>query len=368
LLDTGRHFLPVPFVKRFIDLMALHKLNTLQFHLTEDQSWRIEIKKYPRLTEVGSVRDESPLRGNRKVGDGQPYGPFFYTQDHIREIVAYAAQRHVTVVPEIEMPGHSRAALAAYPELSCNGRPLKVYCAGNDQVFQFNRDVLMEVMALFPSIFIHIGGDECPKNRWNACAKCKARMEHEGLTSAEKLQGWFIKQMDVFLAAHGRRLIGWGEILEGSLASGAAVMSWRGNKAGIAAAKAGHDVVMAPAGECYLNYPQSKVEGEPAEAGSGYVPLYTVYGFEPAPAELSEEQKSHIIGVQGCLWSEYLFEPKDVEYFAFPRLCALSEVAWTPKPRKDYNEFWDRINFHIERLKVLGVNFRPLTPDQKRRL
>jgi hexosaminidase len=373
LLDVGRHFLPLPFVKKFIDLMALHKLNMLNLHLTEDQGWRIEIKKYPRLTEVGSIRDESPMRGNRKVGDGKPYGPYFYTQDQIREIVAYATERHVTVMPEIEMPGHSRAALAAYPELSCKGRPLKVktkwggegevYCAGNDQVFQFNRDVLAEVMALFPSTFISIGGDECSKSRWNACAKCKARMAHEGLKSGEELQGWFIKQMDTFLAAHGRRLIGWGEIMQGGLAPGAAVMSWRGVGAGVAAAKAGHDAVISPTSHCYFDYYQSRLQGEP-EAIGGYLPLCTAYGFDPTPAALSEEQKSHVMGTQGCLWSEFLFEPKDVEYAAFPRLCALSEVAWTPKDKKNFNEFRNRINFHVERLKVLEVNFRPLTPDQ----
>ena len=374
MLDSCRHFLPVPFVKKFIDLLALQKMNTLHWHLTDDQGWRIEIKKYPRLTEVGSIRSESPVHGNRNKGDGVPYGPFFYTQDQIRDVVAYAASRHVTVVPEIEMPGHALGALTAYPELSCTGGPFKprtrwgvegdVYCAGNDRTIQFNKDVLTEVMGLFPGSFLHIGGDECPKDRWNRCPKCKARMADKGLKSAHELQSWFVRQMVQFTSDHGRRLIGWDEILEGGMAPGAAVMSWRGVNGGIQAASEGHDVVMCPGSHCYLDHAQSHMPGEP-EAIGGYLPLAQVYSYEPTPAKLEADKKKHIMGVQGNLWSEYLWEPKDVEYFGYPRACALSEVAWTPADKKNFGDFWSRLEQHVKRLDLLKVNYRHLSPDQK---
>ncbi len=371
-LDVGRHFMPVEFVKRYIDLIALHKMNVFHWHLTEDQGWRIEIKKYPRLTEVGSIRKESPKKGARNEGDGTPYGPFFYTQEQVREVVAYAAARHVTVVPEIEMPGHSLAALVAYPELSCTGGPFDVrtkwgvepdiYCAGNDRVFPFIEDVLNEVLALFPSPFIHIGGDEAPKDRWNQCPKCQARIKAEGLKDTHELQSWFIKRIDRFLASKGRRLIGWDEILEGGLAPGAAVMSWRGIDGGIAAAKADHDVVMTPTSHCYLDYAQARGPGEP-EAIGGYVPLRTVYALEPTPAALPPDRHRRILGAQGNLWTEYLFTPADVEYFAFPRACALSEVVWSPAAARDYAGFRSRLARHLERLDALQVRFRPLSPE-----
>ncbi len=374
MMDSGRHFMPVPFVKKFIDLMALHKMNTMHWHLTEDQGWRIEIKKYPKLTQLGSIRAESPVRGNRNQGDGKPYGPFFYTQAEIRDVVAYAAARSVTIVPEIEMPGHALCALVAYPELSCTGGPFKartkwgveadVYCAGNDKVVQFNKDVLTEVMGLFPSKFIHIGGDECPKDRWKKCTKCQARMKSKGLKNTEELQSWFIQQIDQFIASKGRRLIGWDEILEGGLAPGAAVMSWRGTGGGIKAASEGHDVVMSPTSHCYLDYGQSNAGGEPETIG-GCLTLAKVYSYEPTPANLSPEKKKHIIGVQGNLWSEYLWDGNDVEYNGFPRGCAIAEIGWTPADKKDFSSFWNRMDTHGKRLDALKVNWRRLTPDQK---
>lgn len=373
MLDVSRHFLSVEYVKQFMDWMALHKINTLHLHLTDDQGWRIEIKKYPLLTQIGAVRAESPLKGNRKKGDGTPYGPFFYSQEQIRELVAYAAERHITLVPEIEMPGHARAALAAYPELSCTGGPFtprtswgieeEVYCAGNDKVLEFNQEVLKEVMELFPSKFIHVGGDECRKTRWDACAKCKQRIEREGLKDSHELQSWFIGEMEKFLSSHGRRLIGWDEILEGGLSPGATVMSWRGVQGGISAAKMGHDVVMSPKTHCYLDYNQSKMPGEPEGIGQ-CIPLPLVYSYEPVPRELTAEESRRILGVQGNLWAEYFFEPKDLEYFAFPRACALAEVAWTPAKLKNFPDFVGRLEKHGERLKALGINSRILTPDQ----
>ncbi|MCE5217737.1 beta-N-acetylhexosaminidase [bacterium] len=372
MLDVGRHYMPVEFVKKTIDLLALHKMNVLHWHLTEDQGWRLEIKKYPRLTEVGSVRRESPVKGNRKEGDGTPYGPFFYTQEEVREIVAYAAERHVTVVPEIEMPGHALGALVAYPELSCTGGPFEVrtrwgieddiYCAGKEEVFQFVEDVLTEVLDLFPSTFIHIGGDEAPKARWKECPRCQARMKAEGLKDEHELQSYFIRRIDKFLTEKGRRLIGWDEILEGGLASGAAVMSWRGIGGGVAAANAGHDVVMTPTTHCYLDYAQARGSDEP-EAIGGYLPLSVVYSYEPTPSQLSPAQHQYVVGVQGNLWTEYMHTPEEVEYFGFPRACALAEIGWTPSQLKDYASFRERLVTHLKRLDQMQVNYRRLTPE-----
>ena len=368
MLDVCRHLLEVKDVEAFIDAMALHKLNSLHFHLTDDQGWRIEIKKYPKLTEAGAWRSESPRRGNRNAGDGQRYGGFF-TQEQLRGLVAYAAKRHITIVPEIEMPGHGLAALSAYPELGCTGGPYHprtrwgvepdVFCAGNDQTFRFLEDVLTEVLAIFPSKIIHVGGDECPKDRWNQCPKCKARMEANGLKNAHELQSYFISHFDRWLGAHGRRLLGWDEILEGGLAPGAAVMSWRGVKGGIEAAKAGHDVVMTPTSHLYLDYAQSKAAGEPESIG-GLVTLRTVYGFNPVPAEFTPEQAKHVLGAQGNLWSEYLFGFREVQYFAFPRLCALSEVAWSPQAQRDYADFLRRLPRLLARLDARGIGHRRL--------
>lgn len=369
LVDPARHFVPIEFLKRFVDLMALHKLNSLQLHLTDDQGWRLEIRKHPRLTEVGAVRAESPRPGHRDEGDGTPYGPFFYTRGEIRELVHHAAARHVTLVPEIEIPGHFRAALAAYPEYSCTGGPFLVrtrwgvepdiLCAGNDRAIDFVRDVLGEVCDLFPGPFIHIGGDEAPRDRWKNCPRCQARLQTEGLAHEAQLQTWLNHRLEQFLASRGRRLIGWDEILEGGLTPGAAVMSWRGTEGGLAAASAGHDVVMSPTSHCYFDYAQSQAPGEPESIG-GFIPLATVYAFEPVPASLPESKRRHLLGAQGNLWSEYLWEPRDVEYFAFPRAAALAEVLWSPAEARNYAGFLQRLDVHLRRLDQLGVNYRRL--------
>jgi hexosaminidase len=371
LLDPARHFWRVEFIKRFVDLMALHKFNRLQLHLTDDQGWRFEVKKHPRLTQIGSVRRESPRAGNRDQGDGVPYGPFFYSQDELRDLIAYAGRRHVVLVPEIELPGHFLAAVAAYPELSCRGQPVSVrtrwgiepdiLCAGNDAAIAFARDILDEVCAVFPGPFVHIGGDEAPRDRWKACPKCQARIKAEGLKNEAELQTWLNRRLEEFLASKGRRLIGWDEILEGGLTPGAAVMSWRGMEGGVAAAEAGHDVVMAPTSHCYFDYAQGRGPDEPESIG-GFIPLETVYGFEPVPARLAVERRRHILGVQGALWGEYLRTPRDVEYFAFPRALALAEVAWSRAGARDYAGFKSRLTVHFERLDRLGVQYRRPTP------
>ena len=373
MLDVCRHFMPKEFVKKFIDLLALHKYNTFHWHLTDDQGWRIEIKRYPRLTEVGAWRKET-LVGRLdwrnpnyvEVYDGKPHGGF-YTQDDIREIVAYARARHVNVVPEIEMPGHAQAAIAAYPELGNTGEPIGVRTKWgiSEHVFNveestiaFLQNVLDEVLGLFPSPFIHIGGDECLKTQWKASPAAQARMKELGLVNEEELQSYFIRRMDQFLAARGRRLIGWDEILEGGLAPGATVMSWRGEAGGIAAARAGHDVVMAPNTWTYFDYYQSDDrDAEPLAIG-GYISLEKAYSYEPIPPDLSADEAKHVLGTQAQLWTEYMPDPKHVEYMAYPRACAHAEVAWTPAARKDYADFQARLNTHLERLAILDVNYR----------
>lgn len=361
-LDAGRHFAPVRFVKKYIDLISRYKFNTFHWHLTDDQGWRIEIRKYPTLTAAGSWRRET-------MGDGVPHGGF-YTRDDIREVVDYARQRFVTVVPELEMPGHCMAALAAYPELSCTGGPFQVqtqwgvfddvYCAGNERTFYFLEDVLTEVMELFPGTFIHIGGDECPKTRWKVCPRCQARMAAEGLKTEHELQSYFIKRVEKFLGAHGRRLIGWDEILEGGLAPNASVMSWRGIQGGIDAAKAGHDVVMTPGTHCYFDHYQA-LTGEPMMVGD-LLPLEKVYSYEPVPAMLTGTEATHILGAQGNVWSEFMPQSKVVEYMAFPRACAMSEVVWSPAKVRDFRDFSSRMASHYERLLNRGVNVRIPSP------
>jgi hexosaminidase len=362
-LDVGRHFFPKEFIKKYIDLLAMYKLNMFHWHLTEDQGWRIEIKKYPRLTEIGAWRRES-------MDDGVPHGGF-YTQDDIREIVAYAKKRFITVVPEIEMPGHCLAALAAYPELSCSGGPFKVgtewgviydvYCAGNEKTFEFIQDVLTEVIDLFPSEFIHIGGDEVPKLRWQNCYKCQERIEDEGLKGEDELQSYFIKRIEKFLTGRGKRLVGWDEILEGGLAPNATVMSWRGTAGGIEAAKSGHDVVMSPTSHCYFDYYQGLFD-EPRGIG-GFLPIDKVYSYEPVPAELAADQALHILGAQANVWTEYIDDSAQVEYMLMPRLLALSEVVWSEKKLRNFADFSRRIVPHYDRLAAAAVNFRLPPPD-----
>jgi len=363
-LDVARHFFPVEFIKRFLDLMALHKLNVFHWHLTEDQGWRIEIEKYPNLTAIGSRRSATPIPADRNRLDGQPYGGF-YTQDQVKEVVAYAAERFITVVPEIEMPGHSVAALASYPELGCVGRGYEVrtrwgiaedvYCAGNDDVFTFLQDVLAEVMALFPGEYIHIGGDECPKVRWQACPKCQARIENEGLADEDELQSYFVQRSEKFLNRHNRRLIGWDEILEGGLPPNATVMSWRGMKGGIEAAEAGHDVVMTPNTHCYFDYYQSEDwENEPPAIGHT-LPLAKVYAFDPTDG-VSADNVHHVLGGQGNIWTEYIPTSDQVEYMAYPRAAALAEAVWSAQ--RDYDDFLRRLRVHLQRLDQLQVNYR----------
>ena len=376
-LDVGRHMFPVEFLKKYIDLLAMHKMNTFHWHLTEDQGWRIEIKKYPKLTEVGSKRSKSPLLEDRTKYDDKPYGGF-YTQEEVKEVVAYAKSRYITVVPEIEMPGHSVAALTSYPELGCTGGPYEVrvdwgiakdvYCAGNEKVYGFLEDVLTEVLALFPSEFIHVGGDECPKDRWSACEKCQAMIKKHNLKDEHELQSYFIKRMETFLNEKGRRLIGWDEILEGGLAPNAAVMSWRGVKGGIAAAKQNHDVVMTPYSNCYFDYYQSKDRESEPEAIGGFLPLETVYGFKPIPEELNEEEAKHVIGVQGNVWTEHMPVSTQVEYMAYPRASALSEVGWSQADARDYDDFQKRLKVMLKRMDLLNVNYRnPFVKREKKK-
>ncbi len=367
-LDVSRHFFTVEEVKRYLDIMALHKFNVFHWHLTDDQGWRIEIKKYPELTAVGSQRKETLIgHGGRPpfVYDGTPHGGF-YTQDQAREIVKYAADRFITVIPEIEMPGHAVAAIASYPWLSCTGKELEVqtrwgvfddvFCAGRDTVFVFLEDVLAEVAGIFPSEYIHIGGDECPKVRWENCPACQKRIKEEGLKDEHELQSWFITRMEKYLSSHGKKIIGWDEILEGGLAPGATVMSWRGIKGGIEAAKMEHDVIMTPTTHMYLDYYQGEPHGEPLAIG-GYLPLERVYSFEPLPDELSPEEQEYILGLQGNVWTEYISTMSHLEYMAFPRAFAVAETGWTPEMKKDFEEFLARLEILKERYDLIGINY-----------
>jgi len=367
-LDVGRHFMPVDFVKQYIDLLAMFKLNTFHWHLTEDQGWRIEIKKYPKLAHISSMRDETIVGhagGTNKTYDGIPQGGY-YTQDQIKDVVDYASKRFVTIIPEIEMPGHSQAVLAAYPQLSCTGGPFKVattfgvfndvFCAGNDSTYIFLQDVLDEVMALFPSKYIHIGGDEAPKARWHECPKCQALMKAEGLKDEHELQSYFVKRIEKYVLSKGRKIIGWDEILEGGLAPEATVMSWRGVAGGIAAAKQKHDVIMSANSNLYFDHYQADPETEPLAIG-GYLSLKTVYGFEPIPAELTPDEAKHIIGAQGQIWTEYMKTPGSVEYMLLPRLFALSEIDWSSKEQKNWYDFRNRLDNSIQRMVVMGLNY-----------
>jgi hexosaminidase len=363
-LDVCRHMFPVEFIKKYIDLLSMYKINNLHWHLTEDQGWRIEIKKYPLLTEIGSMRASSPI-GHNSGDDNQPYGGF-YTQEEAREIVKYASERYVNVIPEIELPGHAMAALAAYPELSCTGGPFEVYtkwgvtddiyCAGKEEVFTFLEDVLTEVIGIFPSTYIHIGGDEAPKTRWDACPLCQNRMKSEGLKDSRELQSYFIHRIEKFLSQNGRQIIGWDEILEGGLAPGATVMSWRGTEGGIQAARLAHNVIMTPGFPCYFDHYQGNPAGEPLGFG-GYNSLKNVYDYEPIPAILTPDEARYILGSQGNVWTEYITNSDHVEYMAFPRAIALAEVNWSAKENRDWNNFMERFVKHTSRLKERGVNF-----------
>jgi hexosaminidase len=366
-LDVGRHFFPVEFVKKYIDLLAMYKMNTFHWHLTEDQGWRIEIEEYPALTEVGAYRKETILARNFDpyIGDRKPYGGY-YTQDEIREVVEHARRRYVNVIPEIEMPGHSLAALAAYPELACTEGPFEVatvwgvhediYCP-SERTFTFLEHVLTEVMGLFPSSYIHIGGDEAPKARWESSQLAQEVMRREGLADENELQSYFIRRIEPFLLAHDRRLIGWDEILEGGLAPQATVMSWRGTAGGIEAAKQGHDVIMTPTSHVYFDYYQGDPLFEPLAIG-GYTPLEKVYGFEPVPEELTPEEAQHILGAQGNVWTEYMTTTSYVEYMILPRMLALAEVVWSAEEARDWNRFVRALPDQLRYLDAQRLTYR----------
>jgi hexosaminidase len=377
-LDVARHFQPKQVVLKFIDTLALHKLNVLHWHLVDDQGWRIEIKQYPKLTQVGAWRKETRVgkEGESDKFDGTPHGGF-YTQEEIREVVEYARRRFITVVPEIEMPGHAQAAIASYPELGTTGQPVEVmtYWGVSQNIFNveestiaFLQNVLDEVLALFPSKFIHIGGDEAVKDQWRASPRVQERMRELGVKNEEKLQSWFIRRMDQFLTARGRRLVGWDEILEGGLADGATVMSWRGVRGGIEAAKSGHDVVMAPSQYTYFDHYQSRGADEPLAIG-GFTPLEKVYAYEPVPDALNGAERLRVLGAQGQLWTEYIPTAEHLEYMAWPRLCALAEVVWTPRELRVWPSFQWRLRTHVLRLQGLGVRYRspnkPVVPPAR---
>lgn len=370
-LDVSRHFFDVGFVKRYIDILAIHKLNVFHWHLVDDQGWRIEIKKYPRLTEVGAWRvdrEDRPwnAREPQRPDEKATYGGS-YTQEEIKEIVAYAAERYITVVPEIEMPAHVGSALAAYPEYSCTGGPFTVppgsvwpitdiYCAGKDETFAFLEDVLTEVIELFPSQYIHIGGDEADKTEWRRCRDCQAKIHKEGLGDEDELQSYFVKRIEQFLISKGRKLIGWDEILEGGLAPEATVMSWQGFEGGIAAARSGHHAVMTPVSHCYFNIYQGDPATEPISY-RGLITLQKVYSFEPVPQELTPEEGKYIIGAQGCLWTEYVTDGKTAEHMILPRLTALSEVVWSSPERRTWEGFSTRLPKMMERFDAMGLAY-----------
>jgi hexosaminidase len=366
-LDVARHFSDVATIKAFIDQLVYHKINHFHWHLTDDQGWRIEIKKYPKLTKISSQR-KGTLIGHYNDQphqfDGKPYGGF-YTQEEIKEIVSYASERFITVIPEIEMPGHAQAVLAAYPELSCEankqyevwqlwGVSDNVFCP-TEATFSFLEGVIDEVIELFPSQYIHIGGDECPKIKWKESAFCQALIKEKGLKNEHGLQSYFIQRMEKYINAKGRQIIGWDEILEGGLAPNSTVMSWRGIEGGIEAAKQKHDVIMTPTSHCYLDYYQSTHPDEPLAIG-GFLPLKKVYNYEPIPVELTEAESKYILGTQVNLWTEYIPNKTKLNYMAFPRLCALSETAWSTKAVRNFDKFIPRLTKHIERLQLMGIN------------
>ncbi|MAD98101.1 MAG: beta-N-acetylhexosaminidase [Flavobacteriaceae bacterium] len=377
-LDVARHFFSVDFIKRYLDLMAMLKMNTFHWHLTEDQGWRIEIKKYPKLQEIAAFRNETLIghySDQPHQFDGKKYGGY-YTQKEIKEIVAYASERQITVIPEIEMPGHSRAAIAAYPELGCTGEQISVatkwgvfedvYCP-SETTFQFLEDVIDEVVELFPGKYIHIGGDEAPKTQWKNSALCQQIIREKGLKDEHELQSYFITRMEKYINSKGKQIIGWDEILEGGLAPNATVMSWRGTNGAVEAAKEGHNVILTPGSHCYFDHYQSDNENEPLAIG-GFLPLERVYSFEPIPEELNAKEGKFVLGAQGNVWTEYIKTPSQVEYMVFPRAIALSEVVWSAKENRDYGDFVGRLEFFNQRLDAKKVNYANHLYDVKGKL
>lgn len=368
-LDCSRHFFPVEFVKRYIDIAALHGCNRLHWHLTDDQGWRFEVKRYPRLTEVGALRHNTVIGHNLPITDGTPYGGY-YTQEECRDIVRYAAERHITIMPEVDLPGHMVAALASYPELGCTGGPYDVWnmwgisddvlCAGNPAVIEFIKGVLAELIDVFPSKLIHLGGDECPKIRWQHCEKCQQKIKDLGLVEKpgqpveSQLQNWVMHEAELFLEANGREMIGWDEILDGGVSETASIMSWRGLEGGIAAARTGHKVVMTPTAHCYLNFYQSKNHDAEPFSFDAYLPLSQVYAIPVVPKELTEEESRYILGCQGNLWCEYITHPEQAEWMLLPRLAALSEAMWMPVDARSYEAFLGRLPHLTQYYDVMG--------------
>lgn len=391
-LDVGRHIFPLDFIKKYIDLIAMHKMNTFHWHLTEDQGWRIEIKKYPKLTEIGSKR-YGTIKGrfHKEAGNDETEYGGFYTQEEIKEVVKYAKERHVSIIPEIELPGHASAAIASYPFLSCfpneptfvtnnmgskagklaqaNGTPKivqetwgvfdDVFCAGNEKTFEFLENVLNEVIPLFPSEYIHIGGDECPKSNWKRCSNCQKRIQENQLADEHELQSYFIQRIEKYLNAKGKKIIGWDEILEGGLAPNATVMSWRGEKGGIEAAKQHHDVIMTPGTHCYFDKYQVDTKDQAKEplAIGGFLSIEKVYNYNPIPDELAPDEKKYVLGAQGNVWTEYMKTTDYVEYMILPRMTALSEAVWSPNEAKNWNDFKTRLNTMKLRYEAMNLNY-----------
>lgn len=370
-LDVSRHFMPMDFVLRYIDLLAMHRMNVFHWHLVDDQGWRLQIDRYPLLTEVGAWREDRSIEhwNHRPLSNSdapKTYGGF-YTKAEVQQVVAYAAERNITVIPEIEMPAHVMSALAAYPHLSCTCRNLGVppggvwpithiYCAGKEETFEFLENVLIEVMELFPSPIIHIGGDEADKTEWNKCTRCRQRMTDENLPDVHALQSYFIGRIGRFLASHGRKLMGWDEILEGGLAQNALVMSWRGEEGGIQAARMGHFVVMTPGSHCYFDHYQGEPSTEPLAIG-GFTPLDKVYAYEPVPAILTPREATYVLGAQANVWTEYMPTPLHVEYMVLPRIAALSEVLWSPRQSRSWNSFVQRLPSLIRQYDAMKLSY-----------
>ncbi len=371
-LDVSRHFFNIDFIKTYIDMIALHKMNYFHWHLTDDNGWRVEIEKYPDLIKKSAYRvdrEDQPWRNWDPIRpEEKPSYGGYYTKKEIKEVVNYASERHITIIPEIEMPAHTSAVFAAYPELSCKGKTLDVvpgsywptidiFCAGNDSTFTFLENVLNEVIELFPSNYIHIGGDEADKTYWKSCKKCQDRIKKENLKNEEELQSYFVKRIEKFINNNQKNLVGWDEILEGGLAPSATVMSWRGTKGGIEAARSGHNVIMCPTSHCYFDYYQTKKQNPEQEAFDGYIPLEKVYSFNPIPKELSMEESKYILGGQGNLWTEFVKTPERAQHMVLPRMTALSEVLWSGPQTNSYKNFCNRLKNLQKRFKVLSWNY-----------